>query len=111
MKCDNCRYDKMCVRKFHPMGDKENCEHYEKWEERPHGEWINEDYGIGECFAECSECGEETNGKAEDAGFGYDYSFPNFCPNCGAKMKGGDGEWRFLVGGYSDCTQTEKEQR
>ena len=58
--------------------------------EPKHGEWINEDYGIGECFAECSECGEETNGNAKDTGFGYDYSFPNFCPNCGARMKEGD---------------------
>lgn len=55
--------------------------------ERPHGEWINEDYGIGLCFAECSECGEEIEGYAKENGFGFDYSFPNFCPNCGARMQ------------------------
>lgn len=54
------------------------------YEERPHGEWIDEDYGIGKCWATCSECGESTNGEAQDHGFGYDYSFPNFCPNCGS---------------------------
>lgn len=55
--------------------------------ERPHGEWIDKDYGIGKCWATCSECGESTNGEAQDHGFGYDYSFPNFCPNCGADMR------------------------
>lgn len=41
MKCDNCRYRKMCYRRFNPIGDKyshtDNCEHYEEYEERPHG--------------------------------------------------------------------------
>lgn len=62
------------------------------YEERPCGEWINEDYGIGLCFAECSECGEETEGYAKENGFGFDYSFPNFCPNCGASMVKKEGE-------------------
>lgn len=55
--------------------------------EPKHGEWINKDYGIGNCWATCSECRESTNGEAQDHGFGYDYSFPNFCPNCGASMR------------------------
>lgn len=40
MKCDNCRYKKMCYRRYNPIGDKyshtDNCEHYEKYEPRPH---------------------------------------------------------------------------
>lgn len=43
MKCDNCRYRKMCYRRFNPIGDKyshtDNCEHYEEYKQRPHGEW------------------------------------------------------------------------
>lgn len=62
------------------------------YEERPHGEWIDEDYGVGKCWATCSECGESTNGEAQDHGFGYDYSFPNFCPNCGADMREGEAD-------------------
>lgn len=42
MKCDNCRYRKMCYRRYNPIGDKyshtDNCEHYEEYKERPH--WI-----------------------------------------------------------------------
>ena len=36
------------------------------------GYWINVDYG----YYECSECGR------------YEMSNPNYCSNCGAKMKG-----------------------
>lgn len=50
------------------------------------GEWIDEEYDIGECYATCSVCGEISQGKTEDNGFGYNYSFSNYCPNCGARM-------------------------
>ena len=51
-----------------------------------HGEWIDGGVdGVGACdieyrYNKCSVCG-------------YEYSFPmkyNFCPNCGAKMDGGE---------------------
>ena len=51
-----------------------------------HGEWIDKTYRIGSCFATCSLCGESSSGYAKDTGFGYDYSFPNYCPHCGSKM-------------------------
>lgn len=51
------------------------------------GKWILKEYGIGCCSAECSVCGNETDGTAEDNGWGWDYTFPNFCPNCGADMR------------------------
>ena len=41
---------------------------------RPQGEWIDTMYG----FHTCSICGKYGNPN-----------FFNFCPNCGAKMKGG----------------------
>ena len=61
--------------------DKENhnCPRYcevikEAINSRPQGEWIDTMYG----FHTCSICGKYGNPK-----------FFNFCPNCGAKMKGG----------------------
>lgn len=52
----------------------------------PQGEWINEGTGWDECW-KCSACKEY---------FAFEYdptdedSFVNYCPHCGAKMKGGD---------------------
>ena len=40
-----------------------------------HGEWVH-----GECVSHCSECGFET----------YPENITPYCPNCGARMDGGD---------------------
>ena len=53
-----------------------------------HGEWINKKtvfvtYGS----AECSACGERTSGSKVDTGWGVEFEYPNFCPNCGADMR------------------------
>ena len=40
-----------------------------------HGEWVH-----GECVSHCSECGVET----------YPENITPYCPNCGARMDGGD---------------------
>ena len=52
-------------------------EHDRQMTERPQGEWINEYYDGG-WFHTCNRCKEELKATGED----------NFCPNCGAKMKG-----------------------
>ena len=58
-----------------------------------HGEWINKKtvfvtYGS----AECSACGERTSGSKVDTGWGVEFEYPNFCPNCGADMREADHE-------------------
>ena len=46
--------------------------------DRPHGEWIPNNDGSWDC----SECGLRV----------FIYAKGNYCPNCGARMKGGDPE-------------------
>ena len=49
---------------------------------RPHGEWTVYDHGYGLIYLKCSLCDKTyQQGRAE-----YNY---NFCPNCGADMRGG----------------------
>ena len=62
----------------------------EKWidtfpsADRPQGEWeMQED--IDGLYGICSICGR-------DADFSHYYKAYNFCPNCGARMKGADDE-------------------
>lgn len=60
---------------------------------RPQGEWIRREYwsegvGMGESYGfyyECSNCGEQQKG-------GYDNCGINYCPDCGAKMRGNRNE-------------------
>lgn len=52
------------------------------------GKWINKKYYFENCYAECDQCHKQTRGITEDGGFGFHYSFYNFCPNCGVKMTG-----------------------
>ena len=48
--------------------------------DRPRGEWIEQhENGHGFWVGVCSQCGEEN-------------LVDNYCPNCGAKMKGADDE-------------------
>ena len=49
--------------------------------DRPRGEWIEQEDDYHH-YWECSECG---------MGVGLD-DIRNFCPNCGARMKGADDE-------------------
>ena len=53
--------------------------------DRPMGEWINQDNGAFYPY-ECSNCHEQP--FCDD----YGYHLTNYCPNCGARMKGGDAE-------------------
>ena len=53
-----------------------------------HGHWI-EEYDCGYTTPHCSECGETALTKEETS---YDYVYSSYCPHCGAKMDGGEGE-------------------
>ena len=77
MSCDNCLHDRACLVNSEyvptPCCAYEDKAGYRKQSE---GEWIISSDGY---YPYCSECkNEPKNGVMTD-----------FCPNCGAKMKGG----------------------
>ena len=53
--------------------------------DRPQGEWKG--YEIP---SECSVCGHHWDEYVFGQELWHDGSVPNYCPNCGAKMKGAD---------------------
>ena len=55
--------------------------------DRPQGEWKG--YEIP---SECSVCGHNWDEYVFGQDIWYDGSVPNYCPHCGAKMKGADDE-------------------
>ena len=87
MKCDSCIHKEVCKDKppeSYPrvMIDTitENCEYYTNAADvQPvkHGHWIINSDGY---YPMCSECMNEPQGRI----------MTDFCPNCGAKMDGGD---------------------
>ena len=62
----------------------------EGWRKQSEGEWVGEadGYADGELVYDvwhCSECNHCIDDGTDDPDL-----LPNFCPNCGAKMKGGE---------------------
>ena len=55
---------------------------------RAEGEWVG--YEIP---SECSVCGHHWDEYVSGQELWHDGSVPNFCPNCGAKMKGADDDY------------------
>lgn len=60
----------------------------------PVGEWIpyedSDGYGYGyeeTTWYKCSACGGKAHGRCQDEWYSYPVR-SNFCPHCGAKMKG-----------------------
>lgn len=49
------------------------------------GEWVNDNDPMYPYSCHCSECGETALTKEETS---YDYVLSNYCPNCGADMRG-----------------------
>ena len=74
--CKNMGNERECV-------DCHDYSNYAHYEERPQGEWI------GNAFDEhhCNRCGHPALWEEEPDDY-YEVQ-SNFCPHCGAKMKGG----------------------
>ena len=87
LKCDNCRYKKMCMRRYNPIGDRyshtHDCEHYEEYEQRPHGEWVIRGDNT---FITCNKCGYVKGVNCIYFRTRFE-PLPNFCENCGADMR------------------------
>lgn len=64
-----------------------NCERVEKIRaKRPHGKWIEQTEYNGDTYYDCSICG---NSWSTIDGTPWNNGM-NYCPNCGAKMDGGE---------------------
>lgn len=79
-------YGEIICRKLVKIGalattEKPPC-HYVSRADAVQGEWINQDNGAFYPY-ECSNCHEQP--FCDDCG----YHLTNYCPNCGARMKGG----------------------
>lgn len=56
-----------------------------------HGRWVVlAEFVDGYTCASCSVCGEYTYKKGQKGPFRVEYAKYNYCPNCGAKMDGGN---------------------
>ena len=75
IRCETCRYNGMCIRQTHTMANVDDCDRYEEYEEKPHGEWVKK--GGAFYTYECSVCGGTTLKEWRT----------DFCPNCGADMR------------------------
>lgn len=84
-ECEDCRYFEY---------DLENCKAYAiaerldalDYRKQVQGEWIRQDKELGKVKAEakCSICGRDVVYQIID----NKWQFENYCPHCGAKMKG-----------------------
>ena len=80
--CNNCIHKAVCSKFAATGGHVRECEHHR--EDRK-GEWIECDNG---CFRFCSICGFNVHDDASYELYGTYLIKPNFCPNCGADMRG-----------------------
>ena len=59
-----------------------------KLEQEPKtGHWTEKEHNFEKCWAECSVCGKTARGYSKDTGWGFEYSYTDYCPNCGARME------------------------
>lgn len=110
--CENCIHYEVCEVDYDMMSDEvltffphnEDCKFFKSTAdvvEVKHGEWIlcerekgwYKDYhDKNEYCHYCSVCKEESNGDSGSDLTEPFYYLSNYCPNCGAKMDGGNAE-------------------
>ena len=87
MTCnDKCIHFPVCEQKKYDFANIDECMYYQ--EEKPTGEWSEHIDYVGDTYYTCSNCGEDwttIEGEPSD-------NLMNYCPKCGAKMKGGEEE-------------------
>lgn len=86
-KCNNCYHNKVCINGAN-YKTTESCKHYVSAadvQEVKHGRWISEHISYGVTRYKCSVCGGRF-------GIIEDFQPNKFCPDCGARMDGKDGE-------------------
>lgn len=77
--CNNCIHKIVCS-KYIACGEVKTCEHFK--EDRK-GKWVKR-IESGMYWYECSACGGDVPRG------GRHYRFTDFCPNCGADMRGNE---------------------
>ena len=82
--CSECKFSSLDLCLTHRISEEIYKAGYRKQSE---GEWVKHTDEYDCEYATCSCCGEDYYDSTEDT---IDM-FYNFCPNCGAKMKGGEG--------------------
>ena len=78
---ETCIEKHMTVEEILDAYTNEGCPTKIEQPERKTGKWINHRNDNGHNIADCSECGEALQWFDDDIK-------PNFCPNCGADMRG-----------------------
>ena len=80
--CNNCIHKDVCSRWTATWGMK-SCENFREMPKK--GEWIENDH---DCYRFCSICEFGVHDDASYELYGTYLIKPNFCPNCGADMRG-----------------------
>ena len=86
-KHDLCDCDNGFCKEFKSIGKQEDFFNAVMQRIRPQGEWI-----VSDKDSVCSVCGKDEAEFICGTEDWYGYGLSNYCPNCGARLKGADDE-------------------